>query len=226
MTAERIGITLTGADEQTPLRELDGLSRRQGVEIGLLFSANPEGRNRYPSETWLRGAVEVLRQRCSVHVCGRQARERVLGGELRWIRRAGRLQLNGPAAAEDVWRALKVIPHVVTQYAPRNPNLASLWLPGHCLLVDSSGGRGLSPEGWARPPAPLSKPVGFAGGLGPDNLAAELPRIAAVAAGTWWVDMESKLRSEDDWFSLAKARACVDLFNAWLLGAVGREEVS
>lgn len=62
------------------------------------------------------------------------------------------------------------------------------------LLVDASGRRGGARAEW-----PLLKTrhaVGFAGGLGPDALCAELPPIRAVARPGWWVDMEGRLRDE------------------------------
>ncbi len=89
----RIGISLTGADEQTPLEGLRHLSNRRGVEVGLLFTATPEGRNRYPSEEWLEAAVAMLGQRAAVHVCGSTARERVLAGTVPWVRTLSRAVL-------------------------------------------------------------------------------------------------------------------------------------
>ena len=83
----------------------------------------------------------------------------------------------------------------------------------HALLVDGSGGRGVSPESWARPET--YKQVGFAGEMGPENLALELPRIALVAASESWVDMEGKLRPAD-WFDIGVARECVSLHSGFV----------
>jgi len=81
-------------------------------------------------------------------------------------------------------------------------------LPNHAILFDASGGHGVSPEYW---PAHLpDKSCGYAGGLGPDNLARELPRIQEAAGqGPYWIDMEGKLRNEADRFDLARARLCL-----------------
>lgn len=76
-------------------------------------------------------------------------------------------------------------------------------------LFDASGGRGLERQEW---PAHLGDwDCGYAGGLGPDNLRRELPRIAAAAGPSpYWIDMESKLREGDDRFSVALARQALD----------------
>src|SRR5471030_3033761 len=66
-----------------------------------------------------------------------------------------------------------------------------------------------SPDTWSRPAT--NKAVGFAGGLGLDNLRAEMCKIAIVAEGDWWIDMEGKLR-KDDWFDVREARAVAGLF--------------
>jgi phosphoribosylanthranilate isomerase len=78
----------------------------------------------------------------------------------------------------------------------------------HCILIDDSGGRGISPSIWSAPHT--SKQIGFAGGLGLDNLAGELEKIHAVAGTGSWVDMEGKLRTHD-LFDLDKAEACINI---------------
>jgi phosphoribosylanthranilate isomerase len=84
-----------------------------------------------------------------------------------------------------------------------------VWGDGrHALLVDQSGGRGIKPEQWVRPNT--SKPVGFAGGLGPNNLDAEMRKMPLRPRS--WVDMESGLRNEQDWFDVTKAEACIKIW--------------
>lgn len=59
-------------------------------------------------------------------------------------------------------------------------------------LYDLSGGRGLVPKEWL--PSHKFLDTGYAGGLGPENLKEELERIAQVASGRIWIDMESRVR--------------------------------
>jgi hypothetical protein len=216
------GLTLTGADERTSLEFLAHLAARfDFVEIGLLWSADPEERHRYPAREWLAGAIAELRRRCSAHVCGRAARQSAL-----WInetaaalRLAGRVQLNGCVLPSELLRATELYGAVITQHQPAHPDYTALAVHGHALLVDASAGRGLLPAAWERPLT--RQPVGFAGGLTPENLAGQLPRIHIAAAsnpclegefrpGEWWVDLETGLRDADDWFDPRRAwDACV-----------------
>jgi len=57
---------------------------------------------------------------------------------------------------------------------------------------------------------------GYAGGLGPDNLKKELAKIHRLAGSrAYWVDMETKLRTDDDAFDLAAARRCLEISNKY-----------
>jgi hypothetical protein len=86
------------------------------------------------------------------------------------------------------------------------------------VLVDASGGRGITPGSW-----PAAEPsrfvVGWAGGLGPDNLRAELPAIQGAAGDgrSFWVDMETKLRTgpNGEAFSIEACREAVAEARAW-----------
>lgn len=76
------------------------------------------------------------------------------------------------------------------------------------ILFDVSGGTGLLPNGWDEADKKIF--CGYAGGLKPENLAEQLPRIEAVAGNAnVWIDMESGVR-ENDRFSLEKARAVLE----------------
>lgn len=216
MKSERI--TLTGADEHTDIDELLELANRHpAVEIGLLYTATPEGRPRYPSLPWLLQAASALSGRVAIHVCGAGARSALQSGDLRsLLRHAPRVQVNGQLyCGEAELLALKV-GTLITQHNAVNQSLLIVRARNHDLLVDSSGGRGLSPADWT--PPVTSKNVGFAGGMGPDNLATELARIQSVAKSGSWADMEGKLRV-DDWFSVPLARQCAEVFDTHLNGA-------
>lgn len=83
-------------------------------------------------------------------------------------------------------------------------------LPNHSVLFDASGGNGISPDEWIAPLSGIS--CGYAGSIGPDNVANELTKIRSVAGGiSFWIDMEGKLRNSEDWFDLDSAGAVLSI---------------
>lgn len=198
-------LTVTGADEHTDVAALAKIN----AEIGLLYTATPEGRNRYPRWEWILETSAEFR-RASLHVCGRGARQKLMDGRLP-VSRFQRIQVNGLIEIPEVRHLCQLYPHhtIITQHTPANRYLLVVKEGNHALLVDGSGGRGVSPESWHHPDT--GKVVGFAGGLGPDNLASELHKITAIARAGWWADMEGKLRV-DDWFSVERAAECAAVF--------------
>jgi hypothetical protein len=181
----------------------------------MLYTATPEGRNRYPSLDWLADAATALSRRCALHACGRGARAKLFdGGLVAVTQHAARIQINGaiePYALQDFCRTFRSHT-LITQDTNFNKKLRFVAMENHALLMDGSGGRGISPAAWSQPAT--WKDVGFAGGLGPDNLASELPKIAAVARGDWWADMENNIRT-DDWFDIEKAKRACEAFAEW-----------
>jgi len=202
-------ITLTGVDERTDITKLSHLD----AEIGFLYTTTPENRSRYPRWDWIRESSLNLRK-AALHVCGTGARVQLMQGKLA-VSGFQRIQVNGQLTRMEVAHLAVMYPRhtIITQHNVYNTCLLSVRFRNHVILVDSSGGRGKSPETWERPTT--IKTVGFAGGLGPDNLPDELEKIRGVAIGNWWVDMEGKLR-RDDWFSVELAQECYEQFNRFL----------
>jgi hypothetical protein len=58
---------------------------------------------------------------------------------------------------------------------------------------------------------------GYAGGLGPENVAAQLPIIDAHRSGPglplipYWIDMETKIRDEQERLDLSKVRTVLEI---------------
>lgn len=201
------------------------------VEWGVLYSATQEGQGRYPSMRWVDDLSKMIdsrregepKPRFALHVCGR-AVEEFLRGEghvFQVARRFGRVQLNFTAAKPSwsnlVAEACKRHFSIITQHNAANESL-SLSLqkqPNHAVLFDASGGRGIAPLSW---PAAFewAKPCGYAGGLGPETLEREIPRIHTAARGrAYWIDMESKLRDEQDRFDLQRAEHCLRIVESF-----------
>lgn len=200
-------LTVTGADERTDVAALAKLD----AEIGMLYTATPEGRNRYPRWEWIRETSIELRK-ASLHVCGRGARALLMDGKLS-VSGFQRIQVNGRILALEVEHLCTMYPRhtIITQHHVNNAHLLAVRSINHAILLDTSGGRGISPSAWTQPTT--EKAVGFAGGLGPDNLAAEMLTIRETARPGWWADMEGKLRV-GDWFSLDLAGEVVAQFSS------------
>lgn len=211
-------VTMTGADDSIEPEQLVELSNEfPFVEWGILLSASRFGGNRFPSREWLERLYEVLRQTpamaVSFHVCGQWVRE-ICGGN--WtplfvnigpiLHYGKRVQLNfhayqhllAPRFVEAIKeRCTEHGWQVIFQCVAVTDRLVSV-VRGAGLdvvpLYDKSGGTGVVPNNW--PKAIGGVYSGYAGGLGPDNLASELPVIAEAAGDErFWIDMETKIRT-------------------------------
>jgi hypothetical protein len=213
-------VTITGADDSvSPAALADFSSAYPFVEWGILLSTKRIGEPRYPSLSW-RVRLGKLRKipPLSLHLCGQSARD-ILAGDTDLMGALGeeyaRVQVNGwvpsptfrhlvchearefilqvrgdeflqPAADEAAAITAEMDPQFV------NGTVSALW--------DCSGGRGLEPFSWPRPPLGLR--LGYAGGITPDNVRDVLGAIGPVSHD-FWIDMESGVRT-DDRFDVAK----------------------
>ena len=88
--------------------------------------------------------------------------------------------------------------------------------PTYSVLYDKSSGNGVSPERWNRPYPGVY--TGYAGGLRPENVSAELDRISTVAGRdkTVWVDAEGGLKVPGTkTFSVDRAQVYVNAVMQW-----------
>lgn len=229
-------VTITGADESVQPSDLVALSSEfPFVEWGILLSKSGEGvKTRYPDLRWmlqLKAVAEENQLALAGHICGRWVRDLVIEGDFSFAQERAqllpmfaRLQLNCHSyrpqiKPEKLSAALQ--PYRDKQYIlpldkARYFLLTDLGVDA-ALLFDGSGGRGIVAKNWPDPVEGIY--CGYAGGLGPDNLAAELDRIAEVVGDrTIWIDMESRVRSDDDrQFDLDKVRKCLEIASPWVV---------
>lgn len=216
-------LTLTGADRHTDLYALGSLARENPwVEIALLVSeSNSASRYWTFDEVWR--AIDALDRlvdaadQLAIHVCGTAARQKLYGDvNIRGLcARLGRLQLNGNPQEGHITqvRGRLLDTRIITQVRHVGAALPNRY--GRDYLVDASGGRGVLPAEWAPPDLDPSSQVmsggsgiGFAGGLSPENISRELPRILAMTSPGWWIDLETHLRDDpgdEGKFSLDRA---------------------
>lgn len=214
-------VTITGADDETDPLALQELSARYPfVEWGILIGS--ESGQRFPSIEWIHRLIKCREDsgnamKLSLHVCGRPLREiasgvshldRALGPALYAFQR---VQLNwhgvrmANGVGENVLKAFCGLdgfgwdPTLIFQLDGVNDQLFRE--PSRrfaCVgLLDRSHGAGIMPNEWPSPLVDIG--CGWAGGLGPENLEAELPKIAAKAhrALDYWIDMETNVRTDD-----------------------------
>jgi hypothetical protein len=228
-------VTITGADVSIePLVLAEASKEYPFVEWGILFGTAMGG-PRFPTHQWVKDLVQVKAQnkdmKLSAHLCGRFVRDIVLEGSLsfksiypQFWEIFDRIQLNFHGrwhkASEGFMKLLPQFKGKQLIFQIDGVNDSTWWSSkayGDCVpFFDASHGAGISPEEWPKPyPGAYN---GYSGGLGPDNLATEIPKILKLASGPseaaddkhCWVDMETKVRSKDDTqFRLDKVRACL-----------------
>lgn len=210
-------VTITGADDRTDPNELVLLSREfPFVEWGILHSAKRLGTPRYPAMRWMdsfSAAIEGKNVSVSLHLCGERSRLAMTGQTLVMPIKAKRIQLNGwrPGADTEALRYWSVCHEVefILQVGSED-QLADAAREAEeigqaSLLFDPSGGRGIA--AFRYPRAPIGVRLGYAGGLGPNNVLDEIELIGPVLH-RYWIDMESGVRTNDDVLDLMEVR-CV-----------------
>lgn len=221
--------TITGADDQVDPTDLLRFSDEfPFVEWAILVSTGKRGEPRYPSIAWqerLREVAAVRPMHVAVHVCGGMARRGFLREGLGFVTPldksvTGRVQINGAALEELAsWQPQdRIVEHILqarseaemmplVQVIRRHPDLRM------SLLADGSGGRGIEPFAWPRPPAP-DVVMGYAGGIRPENVASVLEDITLATAGLMlptWIDLETGARDDRDQFDLGRVRRVLEV---------------
>lgn len=224
-------VSITGADDAVNITDLAELGAQfPFVEWALLYVPGKEGEPRNPLRSWRRAFFDAkVPGRNAVHLCGRLAFEELLSDRLPTeILQANRLQLNVNArrmdfTPEEVSRiyikALDLGPDIILQFHEGSEDAISRTLPVASvkqsskvhILLDGSRGKGVLPSAWAVPQSVAPFYCGFAGGLGPDTVAAVVPLLEAMGR-RFWIDMETGIRT-DNQFDLVKVRAVLESVN-------------
>lgn len=230
-------VTITGADDQTDIDSLLELSQKYPfVEWAILYSPNQDGAPRYPLAKWRNAFIDAARGtavRRAMHLCGPSVRELMSQGAQKLAYRAGyqRVQLNFNAKRFTNAELIKLARSagwaefwdgspqgVIVQHNSANEAVPEIFISNGCsdvqVLFDSSGGRGLELDTY---PTPLPDFLcGYAGGIGPDNIDSALQKAAAAAGSRdYWIDMESKVRT-DEVFDLEKVEKVLASCANWM----------
>lgn len=221
-------VTFTGADDSiTAQAILDVAKDYPDTEWGILFGADDGGSRRFPSRGWIETNLPKLKGlNLSAHLCGRWVYDLVLRGDFTWLYHYPdeitslfkRVQINfhGQNFGSE---ALSFHPRIAAEdyqfiFQDDEVNLhiaGDLGGTKNVRLHDMSHGSGALPKEGVWPKRTFKEYVGYAGGLGPDNIQAQLKLIEAAAQpevyGPYWIDMETKVRSvRDSIFDMKKVR--------------------
>lgn len=233
-------VTITGADDNTRISDLLALSAEfPFAEWGILVSMRHESSPRFPSGKWMGEFVDAVLEKdiaVSMHVCGNWVR-RMVKGELVWtelpeVRRvARRVQIN-THAEEHIstvrgldWIALHAERQFIVQLDGVNDlffDAASYRGMNVAGLFDCSHGAGVLPKTW--PWVADGRHYGYAGGLGPHNIEAQLKIIGGQRRGPglpqipYWVDMEGQVRNEAGDLDLDKVRRVLKIAASFVGG--------
>lgn len=213
-------ISLIGIDEKTDLEKLQKLQEEYPlVEFGVIISRNwKDNGNRY----WNPENLEKLKDKnlnLSVHLCGALARNAILnnwepvkdflGDNLLLFRRAQlNIAVNKKNPKELVLDIPEPLEEIVIQQKRDNIDMFMNYYLSKkdkkvSILLDSSGGQGIDTP---LIPLDIEGKVGYAGGFGPENILEKTSFLLnSKEVHSFWVDMESKLRT-DDWFDITKAK--------------------
>jgi len=207
-------VTITGADDATNINDLVELSKEfPFVEWGILVSRDHFGEPRFPFNHWISQfskAAEINELQVATHICGAWVKE-LLIGELDWtalpacVNISDRIQINTHSETHSstfsMVNRLKELSQKKFIFQLDGVNNLLPYALKSCGfraqgLFDKSGGRGIIPDKWPSPT--FAFPIGFAGGLGPDNVKEEISRINDVCRAPYWIDMQRRVRTEDD----------------------------
>lgn len=222
-------VTISGPDDGTAQQDMLDISKEYPfVEWGILLSSRTDARPRYPTPEWIDGLEEMARQGVllSGHVCGGWAGRICKGRFAEPLDRPffRRTQLNVAQffqkEVRDVALMAGCLPrnreYIVQVGHAIREGLAlarDIQQHGHAVsvLYDASGGRGATPEQWPTPEFGIK--FGYAGGLGPENIAEQLAIITSMGGdASIWIDMESRVRTDDGQrLDLDKVRQCLEI---------------
>lgn len=227
-------VSLTGAEDSVDPVALAQLGKEHPhAEWALLYVQEREGQGRNPSQAWRERFLSEMESsggRSALHLCARQSFERLLSeGVWDELKRYSRIQANlnsrGDFFDKDqafkIWDALAGgTGGLIIQLHDAVEPWASEWMqkrgldPLVTVLFDESKGRGKMPGVWRSKLEGIG--CGYAGGLGPENIAEQMPAIVAAAgAPGCWIDMETRLRT-DGLFDLDKCRLVLESAAPWL----------
>lgn len=233
-------VTFTGADDETPPAFLAEISKMYPfVEWGILVGFYL-GCERWPSRLFFNKLLSLPSHelQLSLHLCGESLTNLLFdtGRPIlnEWEEEAlplfQRVQLNFHG---DVVVEVVEVPYIVEAFQGKFAGKEAIlqldgvndWVLDQLLasgikasgLYDHSHGAGVLPTAW--PSLKEDWSVGYAGGLGPDNIKDQLPAInEAAGSRPFWIDMETRVRSKINRHDLFDTHKCLEVLRVCAAG--------
>lgn len=218
-------ISITGADNNTSIEQLVEIDKIfPYAEWGILYYPEREGANRNPTKDWREQFLSnIPKEKTAIHLCGEDVFNEILSDTFDSIplkeelARFGRIQLNINARklknlftddeiATIYQKLLASKFHIIAQHNHISENAIQKFITANNvdyekfdILLDSSLGKGVSPDTWKVPKGLSDKAhLGFAGGLNPNNILVNYCKIKEVTKNKYWLDLESGARTDNE----------------------------
>ncbi len=208
-------VSFTGPDDQTDIGKLKAYQEAfPFIEWAILVFPRDTGSPRYPQRDWIHRFLDSGPTQAALHVCGQDVHNFINREPEMWelAQRFNRVQVNffqgkdpiDPAKLSDTINAYGK--PVILPYNPKNMVTNEQVTAPHDVIFDRSGGKGLSPDSW--PEALTTRFCTYAGGLGPETISEQFPRIVAAARDLpFGIDMQTGLRDEQNRFDFLKVKS-------------------
>ena len=241
-------ITCSDPREHNEISDIIKLGKMPNAEIAAQCHPSKMERG-LPRNIWftelLRAAYSIPTLNLAIHINNEWANDICVNGKipnvlLEWLAARNtkrnpiikRIQINMPAHTVQYIDEAKVSQIIkdfcrhefIFQYNDNTkPAIQKIHDTGakFSLLFDASGGRGVAPRVWEKP-IYATHPMGYSGGISPDNVVDNLRKINLVVPSDApiWIDAEGRLKSNDLFnekmlFDTQLARLYVKRANDW-----------
>ena len=213
-------LTFTGIDARTHMAEVYKLyAQYPRIEFGILVGSHSGDQKyrRFPSfsivDSW-RQSAQKYDWPLAIHLCGRLSRG-IMNGQgleeaVRLCEGFNRVQVNSLEYDYDMINAFADDVSCSSVILQGRESFDASQLSVHPKiewLHDLSGGTGREDfDSWSAPSSQAIR-CGYAGGLKPANIQRALAFVEAIPDHKVWLDMESGVRTADDWLNVQKVEA-------------------
>lgn len=221
-------LSITGADNLVPIAELKQMIQNYpSLELAVLFFPEKENQARNPGVEWRNEFFATIpKENTAIHLCGKDVFDTILSANFenssvfQELKKTQRIQININArkdifSHDDIQQIyttlLKYGFTLILQYHERSkdwilPYITPKYLENVHILLDASLGKGITPNTFEVPfeLKNLNYPIGFAGGLNPDNIGKVYTQVKLLNLSSYWLDLESGART-DNLFDMQKA---------------------